>query len=147
MTVDLDKMGFNTAIASLMEYVNDLYKLKTDGMTGEKWDEAIRTLLKLIAPFAPHVAEELWSQIGEKFSIHLADWPEYEEEKLVDEQMTIAVQVNGRLRGEVKVPFDIDPELIKKLALNHENVIKFIGAGEVSKIIYVPKKIVSIVVK
>lgn len=147
VTVDLDKMGFNTAIASLMEYVNDLYKLKTDGMTGEKWDEAIRTLLKLIAPFAPHVAEELWSQIGEKFSIHLADWPEYEEEKLVDEQMTIAVQVNGRLRGEVKVPFDIDPELIKKLALDHENVIKFIGAGEVSKIIYVPKKIVSIVVK
>lgn len=146
-TVDLDKMGFNTAIASLMEYVNELYKLKTKGMTGENWDEAIRVLLKLIAPFAPHVAEELWSQIGEKFSIHLADWPDYEEDKLVDEQMTIAIQVNGRLRGEIKVPFDIDPELIKKLALEHENVLKFISSGEVSKIIYVPKKIVSIVVK
>lgn len=147
VTEDLSNMGFNTAIATLMEAVNELYKIKADkGFVDENWEDALKTLLQLLAPFAPHIAEELWQQLGNKGSVHVSDWPTYDEKYLVSGSMTIAVQVNGKLRAEIEVPSDAKQGDIEAKALAAENVKKHLGGKKPSKIIYVPGRLVSIVV-
>ncbi len=144
---DLDQMSFNTAIASLMELVNNLYKLKTKGMGNDSWQKALEALLQLVAPFAPHLAEELWSELGHKDSIHLSQWPKYDPAKLIDEKTTIVVQVNGKVRSTLEIAQDTSEDEVKNLALSQSNVQKFTQGKEIAKVIYVPKKLVSIVVK
>jgi len=146
VTEDLSNMGFNTAIATLMEAVNDLYKLKADkGFEGENWQTTLSTMLQLIAPFAPHVAEELWQQLGQKGSVHVSAWPRYDEKYLVSDTMSIAVQVNGKLRAEIEVASDSAQSDIEAKALAAENVKKHLLGKTPSKIIYVPGRLVSIV--
>ncbi len=146
ITEDLTKMQFNTAISALMEAINDLNKLPIAG--SEAWKDAAAKLTQLIAPFAPHMAEEIWrEQMGQKTSIHISDWPTWNEKYLQTDQMTIAIQVNGKLRGEIVVATDAPQNEIEDLALNHENVAKFVAEKTPTKIIYVPKKIINIVVK
>lgn len=145
VTDDFRRMSFNTAISALMEYTNDLYKFKTDGFSEEIWHEAITALVQMIAPFAPHMADELWSQLGNKGLIQNAGWPAWDEGLTVDDTITIAIQVNGKLRGEISVAKEMDPEQVKSLALEHENVAKFVGEKEPTKVIYVPGRLVSIV--
>src|SRR5690606_1317069 len=108
VTEDLKDMGFNTAIAALMAFTNELYKLKADaGFTDHKsWENALTSLAKLLAPFAPHIAEELWQDLGNEGSVHLASWPEYDEKYLVSETMKVVVQVNGKVRATLEVPSD-----------------------------------------
>ncbi len=144
---DLDKMNFNTAIAALMEFTNDLYKLKTNGIAGDSWREAIEALIKLTAPFAPHLSEELWQDLGHDQSIHTSDWPKWDETKLVSDQMTIVVQVNGKLRASVEVAADALEEEIKQIAAEQPNVLAHTDGKEVIKTIYVPRRLVNIVVK
>lgn len=145
VTDDFRRLSFNTAIAALMEFVNDLYKFKIDGFSETVWHEALSALTQMIAPFAPHIADELWEQLGHDGLVQHAQWPEWDESLTVEDTLTIAVQVNGKLRGEITVGKDVDPEDIKSKALAHENVARFVS-GEPKKVIYVPGRLVSIVV-
>ena len=145
VTDDFRRLSFNTAIAALMEYVNELYKLKIDGFSEEAWREALTHLAQMIAPFAPHMADELWVQLGGEGLVQNASWPVWDEALIVEDTITIAVQVNGKLRGEIAVGKDTDAEEIKAKALAHENVAKFVP-GEPKKVIYVPGRLVSVVV-
>jgi len=145
VTDDFRRQSFNTAIASLMEYVNELYKLKLDGFSKDAWSDALTALAQMVAPFAPHIADELWQQLGGEGLVQNASWPTWDESLTVEDAITIAVQVNGKLRGEITIAKDMDAEVIKAEALAHENVAKFVGDQKPAKIIYVPGRLVSIV--
>lgn len=144
---DIEDQKYNTAIATLMKLVNDLYDLKAKGKTdSSSWRFALESLVMMSAPFAPHLADELWHQLGYEDSVHVDHWPQWDEEYLVGDTITIAVQVNGKLRGEVEVSADSSEDEIKDAALAHENVAKFVGDQKPAKVIYVPGRLVSIVV-
>ena len=144
VTDDIYRLSFNTAIAALMEYVNELYKLKLDGFTPE-WQFAIESLVKLLQPFAPHMAAELWQQLGHETQLDFEAWPEWDDAQIVSETMTIIVQVNGKLRAKLEVALDTPEEDIRQRALADENVQKFV-TGEPKKVIYVKGKLISIVI-
>jgi leucyl-tRNA synthetase len=141
---DIDKMNFNVAIAALMECVNDLNKIGISRIAAQDFAKFVQ----ILAPFAPHLAEEIWREVlGRENSIHLSEFPLADEKYLAQTEVRIAVQVNGKLRGEISAPADETRENIEKLALEQENVAKFIGDKKPAKIIYVAGKIVNIVVK
>jgi leucyl-tRNA synthetase len=144
VTNDLRRLSFNTAIAAQMECVNELYKLKLDGFSSE-WKPALESLIKLAQPFAPHLAAELWQQLGNDSQLDFESWPEWDEAKIVSGDITIAVQVNGKLRAEITVASGALEEAVTAAALAAENVVKFLDGQEPKKIIYVPGKLVSIV--
>ncbi len=145
VTDDFRRLSFNTAISALMEYVNELYKFKVDGFSKDGWHEALSALVQLVAPFAPHIADELWNQLGHEGLVQNASWPEWDAVLIVEDTITIAVQVNGKLRGEITIGKDIAEAEVKALALAHENVTKHVSS-EPKKVIYVPGRLVSIVV-
>ncbi|MES2630408.1 MAG: leucine--tRNA ligase [Patescibacteria group bacterium] len=145
VTDDFRRLSFNTAISALMEYVNELYKFKVDGFSNDAWHDALKTLVQMVAPFAPHMADEIWSQLGEQGLIQNAPWPKWDENLIVEDTITIAVQVNGKLRGEISIGKDESEEDVKAKALAHENVVKFV-TSEPKKVIYVVGRLVSIVV-
>ena len=144
---DLQNLSFNTAVSAMMECVNELYKIKaTDGFAAEEsWEFALKSLTQLLAPFAPHITEELWHELGETDSVHVDHWPVFEDKYLVSDTMTIVVQVNGKVRAQLLVSSDSDEHNIRSLALAEPNVAKFLGGKEPSKVIYVAKKLISIV--
>ncbi len=147
-TGDIERLRFNTMIAALMEYTNYLSKTRDAGnITQADWKEAIDTLLLLLAPTAPHIAEELWERTGHDYSIHNQDWPEWDEELARDEEITLVVQVNGKLRDRITVPVSISQEEALTLAFESQKVKAHIEGKEVVKRIYVPGKLVNIVVK
>jgi leucyl-tRNA synthetase len=145
VTDDIRRQSFNTAIAGLMEFVNELYKLKLDGFSEKAWHDALVALTQMMAVFAPHMADELWIQLGGEGLVQNATWPTWDDSLIVEDTITIAVQVNGKLRGEITVAKETGAEEVKALALVHENVAKFIGNQKPTKIIYVPGRLVSIV--
>ncbi len=143
---DLEELGLNTAIASLMEYVNALYKIKAEDSFGsEEWPQAINDLLLMLAPFAPHIAEDLWQELGNAESIHLGNWPVHDPKYLVSDTMSIVVQVNGKLRANIELPVGSSEEQVSQAALADENVAKF-AKGGIKKTIYVAGKLVNFVV-
>ena len=144
VTQDYHELSFNTAIAALMEYVNELYKLKTDGFT-PAWQGVLETLVQLVSPTAPHMAAELWQQLGRGDMLDTETWPTWDEALLSSDMMTIAVQVNGKLRGEVTVPTDETKDAIIAAARELPNVQKFTENKEPTKVIYIPGRLVSIV--
>lgn len=143
VTSDMHRLSFNTAIAALMECVNNLYKLKTDGYTKD-WQQALEILVQLVQPFAPHAAAELWQQLGNDTPLDTAQWPQFDESKITTDNMTVVVQVNGKVRAKLDVSPDTVEDEIRQLALTDENVMKFVS-GEPKKVIYIPGKLVSIV--
>lgn len=146
---DLEEMGFNTAIAGLMETVNDLYKLKTTlrfEQASGTWGWALATLLQLLAPFAPHITEELWEQLDKTGSIHTSEWPVHDEQYLISDTMVIVVQVNGKVRAQLEVGIDATQEQIIEIARTNERVTGYLQEAELKKSIYVPGKLVSFVV-
>ncbi|HEY5667579.1 MAG TPA: class I tRNA ligase family protein, partial [Candidatus Saccharimonadales bacterium] len=146
---DLEEMGFNTAIAALMETVNDLYKLKTTiryEQAPETWGWAITSLVQLLAPFAPHITEELWHQLGKDGSIHQSEWPVHDEQYLVSDTITVVVQVNGKLRAQLEIAADASQEDIIAQAKADAKVAEHLGGAEPKKSIYVPGKLVNFVV-
>ena len=145
VTDDFRRLSFNTAIAGMMEYVNELYKYKIDGFSDEVWREALQTLMQLLAPLAPHMTEELWNQLGNEGLIQFTQWPVWDNALIVEDTISIAVQVNGKLRGDIQVSKDTTKEEIETLSLEHENVAKFVGEQKPAKIIYVPGRLVNIV--
>lgn len=144
VTDDIHRLSFNTGIAALMEYTNELYKLKNDGFSKETWHDALSSMAQMLSPFAPHIAEELWSQLGHNDLVQNTMWPVWDEAFITSDTMTIAVQVNGKLRGEITVATDAGEDKIKTLALQQENVARYVD-GEPKKVIYVPGRLVSIV--
>lgn len=149
VTDDLHDMGFNTAIAALMEFVNELYKIKLDlpaNPENNAWKEAVTALAQLLAPFAPHLAEEMWSELGHEDSIHVGHWPVWDDTLLVADILTIVVQINGKVRAKLEVPADSSEEDITKAALEHQRIIEHIGVKKPQKVIYVPGRVVNLVV-
>lgn len=147
VTADIEDQKYNTAIATLMKCTNDLYEIKArDGFTGQKdWLNALESLVMLIAPFAPHTAEELWHELGHTDSVNKDHWPAWDEKYLVNDTITYAVQVNGKLRGEVEVPADAGQEVVVSSARNNKKVASYI-TSDPKKVIFVPGKLVSFVV-
>jgi leucyl-tRNA synthetase len=147
VTQDLDNLGFNTAIAALMETLNELYKISAADNFGNKdWRWTMDTFLQLLAPFAPHMTEELWSQLGHQDSIHTSSWPEYNEQYLIQDTVTIVVQVNGKVRGEVQLPSGTDEATTVEAAKAHERVTGYLKDQTIRKTIFVPGKLVNFVV-
>ncbi len=144
VTSDIYRLSFNTAIAGLMECVNDLYKLKTSGFT-EQWQPALKTLIQLVQPFAPHMAAELWQQLGYGDQLDFVAWPEWDEAKIVRDTITIVVQVNGKVRAKLTTAPDASEADITAQALADDRVAKYL-TGPPKKVIYVKRKLVSIVV-
>jgi len=139
---DIENMRFNTAISQMMILVNALDKEK------EIAKDIFEKFVLLLTPFAPHIAEEMWHNLGHDDFVSLAKWPQYDENLATDEMVTIGIQINGKLRDEVSLPYDIEPsEEIKQKILSQDKVAKFIADKEIIKFIYVKNKIVSIVVK
>jgi leucyl-tRNA synthetase len=144
---DMEAFAFNTIIAGLMEFTNALQKAKQTEVYGtEAWGEAIETLLLLLAPCCPHVAEELWALMGRPYSVHQQAWPEFDPGLAAEEVITLIVQVSGKVRARIEVAVDIDEEKAKATALADENVQRHIEGKEVRKVIYVPGRLVNIVV-
>jgi leucyl-tRNA synthetase len=144
---DIKNMNFNTAIAALMDFTNQLYKIEAkNGFKAVKaWAFALDTLQQLLAPFAPHIAEELWHELGHKTSVHLSDWPTHDEAYLIKDVIKIAVQVNGKLRGEIEVPSGVTQEVVEAEAVKNKKVAKAL-TGNVKKVIYIEGKIINFVV-
>lgn len=151
VTEDLDgKFAFNTAISAVMELANEMYRFsETHSVIEDKLaKELVRNLLILLAPFVPHITEELWQQIGEKEnSVHDAEWPVCDESALVVDEVELAVQVNGKVRGTIKVAVSMEKDEIADLAKGLAEVQKFIEGKTIVKTIVVPGRIVNIVVK
>lgn len=148
VTEDMQTMGFNTAIAAMMELVNELYKIKGEDKYAAHgaWAEALRTLTQLLAPFAPHIAEELWEQAGQQGSVHSSAWPAHDETYLIANTMTIVVQVNGKVRAQLEVDSGAAQEDIMAAAKADARVASYLNGAEPKKSIYVPHKLVSFVV-
>lgn len=145
---DMLDMGFNTSISSLMELTNELYKIKADSGFADKegWRTALKTFMQLLAPFAPHITEELWQQLGGEGSVHVSSWPTYDEKYLVEDSITLAVQVNGKVRAEITVANDAPEDVIKHTALEQERIKELLAGKEPKKVIYVSGRLVSVVV-
>lgn len=148
VTEDMHSMGFNTAIATLMAMTNDLYKIKSDaGFKDTKnWQFALESLLKLLAPFAPHITEELWADLAQKESIHTTEWPSWEDKYLISDTMKIVVQVNGKVRATIEVPSNSEKEEVLEVATKNERVAEYLNGNSIKKTIYVPNKLVNFVV-
>jgi len=144
---DFENFEFNTIISALMELVNEMYKARESGLIGTPiWEEAIDIYLRMLAPVAPHIAEELWERIGNSYSIHLQDWPTVDQEAIKEETIMLIVQVNGKLRDKIILPVDISETDAKKIALSANGVEKYLLDTEPKKVIYVPGKLVNIVI-
>lgn len=148
VTEDIYGAQFNTAVSTLMEHLNSLTKLKTAGFDRRLWQAVLSSLCQLLAPFAPHIASELYSQLnGEKCRLEQVAWPVYDEQYLVTDTVKVAVQVNGKLRGELEVAKQIAVKEVEERALQLDNVQRFTKDKEIVKRIYVPGKILNLVVK
>jgi leucyl-tRNA synthetase len=148
VTSDLERIHLNTMISALMEFTNHLGRVKETGaVTPSAWAEAIRALLLLLAPTAPHLTEELWQRLGYPYSIHNQSWPEWNEELARDEEATLVVQVNGKLRDRITVPLSITEAEAKSLAMASQRVKAYLEGRELLKTIYVPGRLVNLVVR
>ena len=148
VTRDIEDEKFNTAVASMMEMVNGLYKIKeSHGIDmSDEWRFALESLIQILAPFAPHITEELWREMGHDDTVHVSHWPKWDEKYLKSDTMTIIVQVNGKLRAKLELPSDMDKQGVEEAALADENVQKFTNNKPPKKMVYVPGKLVNIVV-
>src|SRR5690606_26468224 len=149
VTEDIEeRFAFNTAISAIMEMVNELYAYK--GRPQEQWHaptlvEALRTLTVLLAPFAPHIAEELWHRTDGQGSVHEQPWPAYDPDALRADTVTVVVQVNGRVRDHVEVAVDADQAVLEQAALASERVQPFLAGKTARKVIVVPNTLVNVV--
>jgi len=149
VTQNIEAFSFNTMVAGLMEYTNALsaFRNKTPELLEHpSWEEAIKTLVLLLAPGFPYVAEELWARLGQPYSVHQQSWPIWNEELAKEDVLEIAVQVNGKIRDKIELPADIDEESAKAQALASETVQKFMEGKTIRKVVYVPGRLVNVVV-
>ncbi len=149
ITEDFERFKFNTAVAALMEYLNYLAEQRDAAISAGAWREALEAYTRLLSPIAPFIAEEIWQEVlghaGE--SVHQSAWPEYDEALTVAEEITLMIQVNGKLRDKVTVPADIGDSDLREVVLAREKVRKRLNGREVRKTIIVPKRLVNVVVE
>jgi len=141
VTGDVEDLGFNTAISAMMVFANHLQSLK-EGIP----EEPLIKLTLCLSPFAPHLCEEIWSMLGNADTLAYETWPTFDEAMCEEKTVTMGVQVNGKVRGEIELPKDADEAEAKEMALSNEKVMKFIDGREVKKFIYVPGRIVNVVI-
>lgn len=139
VTEDINDFKYNTAIASLMEYVNAIYRMDADR-------EAFSNLLIMFSPIAPHLCEELWESLGNKESIIAAGWPKHDPVQLVEDKVTIVVQINGKVRSRIEAPPDADDSRLKELILSDSKVKSWIGGKVIKNFVIIPNRLVNIIV-
>lgn len=144
---DIENLRFNTAVAALMELLNALYDYRKERAVSPVYRTAIRYYLQMLAPFAPHLAEELWHWLDQGRSVFQARWPEVDTAALVADSFELVVQVSGKVRGKATVPAEASEEEVKQIAREIENVKAWLEGKQVVKEIYVPGKLLNIVVK
>ncbi|MBQ3034391.1 MAG: class I tRNA ligase family protein, partial [Deferribacterales bacterium] len=150
VTADIERFQLNTAVAAIMEMVNALYlaadKLETENDKAA-FSASLKALLKLIAPFTPHVAEELWEMTAAEGFISNQEWPTFNESYTISDEITLVVQINGKVRAEMKFPRNVSQEIAMEAAFANEKVKNYIDGKDIIKKIFVPNKLISIVVK
>jgi leucyl-tRNA synthetase len=146
VTEDLDRRAFNTAVSAMMEYTNALYQEWPDVGQATRQD-AVETLAQLLAPFAPHISEELWHELGHRESVHLEPWPGYDPALLVDPEVEVAIQINGKVRLKLVVPADLNPDALTARALADERLKSQLDGRQVIKVIAIPGRLVNVVVR
>jgi leucyl-tRNA synthetase len=150
VTGDLQTLRFNTAVAALMETLNDVLEVWTgrrEQLDAAQWRELAETFVALLAPMTPHVAEELWQRLGHAASVFEAPWPEWDERLAADEAVTVVIQVNGKLRDRLEVPVGAARDDVLSLARAAHNTVRFLEGKQVVKEVYVPGKLVNFVVR
>ncbi|MCK4516269.1 MAG: class I tRNA ligase family protein, partial [Spirochaetaceae bacterium] len=141
VTEDTDSLAFNTAIAQMMIFVNELFK-------AEKLYRALwEPFVLIISPYAPHLGEELWEQLGHEPSVSKVTWPTYDEALTRDEIVTVVLQVNGKVRGKIEVPADTPTDELERLALENDRIQQWTADKEIVKRVTVPGKLVNLVVR
>lgn len=148
VTEDVEgRFNFNTAISSIMELVNEMYKYK-DGEINEKLMRGVlQKLITIMAPFTPHVAEEMWEHMGMKGSVHDESWPKWDESALVKSSVEIVLQINGKVKEKMVVPLDLSRDELEKIAAQSERIKELVGDKTVLKMIAIPNKLVNVVVR
>lgn len=147
VTGDLERFSFNTVVSALMELTNTLHRARNTPVAGTPaWQEALEFLVLMLAPVAPHLAEELWERMGRPYSVHQQAWPRWSEELAAEETLEIVVQVNGKLRDRLVVPADADEAFIRQAALESRKVQEALNGRTVRKVVYVPGRLVNVVV-
>lgn len=142
-----DRFAFNTAVSSIMELVNELYKYKEGNINEGLFGYAIRQLILILSPFTPHVCEEMWQAIGGEGLACDQKWPEYDEEAMVKDNIEIVVQINGKVKDKIEVSTDAKKEDIEKAAVSREKIVELLDGKNIVKVISVPGKLVNIVAK
>ena len=156
MSEDFGSFRFNTAIAAMMEFNNHLIRVK-DAFTGPSsgneqtaiWQESVRALLLMMAPVFPHISEELWQRLAagaETASIHLQEWPQADPQKAKEDEITVVVQVNGRVRDKLSVASNTASADLETKALASNNVQRWTDGKQIRKVVVVPDKLVNIVI-
>jgi leucyl-tRNA synthetase len=146
LTHDMGRFRFNTAVAALMEYVNDLYAARARPIGGRQWREAIRTLTLLLAPIAPFVTEEVWRDVlKQSGSVHQAEWPAFDEALAADEEVTIVIQVDGKLRDRIQMAAGASEAALREAAVTNEKAQSTVGARSIQEVVVVPGRLVNIV--
>lgn len=145
VTRDFEQFEFNTIVSGLMELSNEMVRLKADTYGSPAWNEAVEIYVKMLAPVTPHIAEEIWERMGKPYSIHTTAWPRIDEVAAAAEEITLVLQVNGKVRDRINVPVDITEEEAKKTALSSEIVAKMLQGKEPRQVIYVKGRLVNIV--
>ena len=147
VSLDLDRFEFNTVVSSLMELTNAIAEAREAGLgASSEYAEAVRSLLLMMAPVTPHIAEELWQRLGKPYSIHTQPWPAFDPELAKEDEITLVVQVNGKLRDRITVAAGISEEDARRLALESEVVRKILAGAEPRQVVVVPGRLVNIVV-
>jgi leucyl-tRNA synthetase len=146
ITHDFERFEFNTIVSTLMELLNEMYKARESGAVGTPtWEQAKDYYLRMMAPVAPHLAEELWSILGKPYSIHTQTWPVFDEEAAREDEITLVVQVNGKLRDRIVVSAGIDDASARQAALSSPAVQRLLEGKTPQKVVVVPGKLVNIV--
>lgn len=146
-TERIETFQFNTLVADLMGFVNEMAAYQPGPNPPEEWTEALRTLVLLLAPVAPHLAEEQWARLGGAYSVHQQPWPAWEERFLEEDHFTLVVQVNGKVRDRVEVPVSISREQVREVVLRLERVQRALDGRTVQDVIYVPGRLANVVIK
>ena len=145
---DMKEVKFNTAIAAMMEFVNYSTNVKRNGVILDSvWHQTLITFVQVLAPFTPHLAEEMWEKLGNTESVHLQSWPKYEEDLVKDDFVTIVVQINGKLKGEFVVAAGANKEEIEREARLKNDELKWAKPDSIVKTFVVPGRLVNFVVK
>jgi leucyl-tRNA synthetase len=149
VTSEIETFRFNTMLAGLMEFTNELTKLRESGspIDAGAWREAMRSFVLMMAPAVPHIAEELWARLGEPYSVHTQAWPIFDPALTVEDAVEVAVQVNGKVRDRISLPLAAPEDAARDAAMSSPRVAPYLEGKQIVRVIYVPDRLLNIVVR